>query len=146
MKKRILSLILALSLTISLFSVPASAASKSTIGVSTQLDVESVNAWKRYFSSKSSFTGDVLQFFSNRFGVDKTASSVCYAIMDEVVNNYGLGERSLASLTTICSSYQRCFLSLVGSKNPIIDVAEGLLSTSTRNSTFWLIPVKWTVE
>lgn len=146
MKKKILSLILALSLTISLFSVPASAASKPSIGVSTQLDVDSVSAWKRYFSGKSSFTGDLLQFFSNKFGVDKTASSVCYAVMDEVVNHYGLGERSLASLTTICSAYQSCFLSLVGSKNPIIDVAEGLLSNSTRNSTFWWLMVGKTPE
>mgnify|MGYP004516631021 FL=1 len=146
MKKKILSLILALSLTISLFSVPASAASKPSIGVSTQLDVDSVSAWKRYFSGKSSFTGDLLQFFSNKFGVDKTASSVCYAVMDEVVNHYGLGERSLASLTTICSAYQSCFLSLVGSKNPIIDVAEGLLSNSTRNSTFWRLMVGKTPE
>lgn len=53
MKKKILSLILALSLTISLFSVPASAASKPSIGVSTQLDVDSVSAWKRYFTAAS---------------------------------------------------------------------------------------------
>ena len=139
-------MILIFSLMIPLLVVPASAASASPIGVSTQLDTDSVDAWKRYFNSRSTLSADVMNYFSNMFGVDRSVSSVCYAIVDEVVNFYGLGEKSLASLTYICSSYQRCFLSLVGSSNPIVDIAEGLLSNSTRNSTFWWLIVGKTPE
>lgn len=107
MKKRILSTILAFSLTISLFVVPASAAN-STIGVTTQLDTESADAWTNYFKTHA-INSELVQFLADSLGISATRSVVCWKLVDYVVNSYGLGEQSLSRLTSICSSYSHAF-------------------------------------
>ena len=96
MKKRILSTILTFSLTISLFVVPASAAN-STIGVTTQLDTESADAWTNYFKTHA-INSELVQFLADSLGISATRSVVCWKLVDYVVNSYGLGEQSLSRL------------------------------------------------
>lgn len=107
MKKKFLSAVLAFSLTISLFTAPVSAAS-SGIGVTTQLDTESVNAWTNYFKTHAT-NSELIQFLADSLGISATRSVVCWKLVDYVVNTYGLGEQSLSRLTSICSSYSHAF-------------------------------------
>lgn len=124
MKKRILSLILTISLISSLFVVPANAAS-SGIGVTSSLDTGAVASWTSYFradairGSKVSSNQGPVEFWvwaANYFEVPilgvsfaDYVATVGWKILDLTVNGYGLGEVSMARLNSICSAYQSSF-------------------------------------
>lgn len=118
MKKRVISLVLTISLTFSFLVVPTSAAS-SGIGVTSSLDSGSVTLWTSYFQEdalRRSFVptvdGGRVDFWvtaSKWLKVSDNYNSVAWGFLDFAVNGYGLGEVSMSQLNSICSSYQSCF-------------------------------------
>lgn len=124
MKKRVISLVLTISLTFSFLVVPTSAAS-SGIGVTSSLDTGAVASWTSYFKgdairSSTVSTGqgpvDFWVWAANYFEIPiigvsfaNYVSRVCWKIIDLTVDGYGLGEVSMAQLNSICASYQSSF-------------------------------------
>ena len=109
---RVLPIVCALSILISLCVVPASAA--GTVGDTSGLDSSAVSDWTNHISNP---IADFVSIMAQRFGCSATGNYVFWHIMDGLLNAYGVGEVKYDDLVQICDQINSYFVG-----NPVSDL------------------------